>query len=88
MDTHVFRIARRLELAKGDTAQKVEQELMRVIPQRPVDRFSHQLIHHGRQVCDGTEAQVRTVQLRAALPFDGQDVAVVTACHNWTLLGI
>jgi endonuclease-3 len=52
VDTHVFRIARRLGLAKGDTPQKVEQELMRVVPQDRWIAFSHQLIHHGRQVCD------------------------------------
>jgi endonuclease-3 len=51
VDTHVFRIARRLSLAKGDTAQLVEQELMRVIPPERWIAFSHQLIHHGRQVC-------------------------------------
>jgi endonuclease-3 len=51
VDTHVFRIAHRLDLAKGDTPQKVEQELMRVIPQNRWIDFSHQLIHHGRQVC-------------------------------------
>lgn len=52
VDTHVFRIARRLDLAKGDTAQKVEQELMRIVPQDHWIAFSHQLIHHGRQVCE------------------------------------
>jgi len=52
VDTHVFRIARRLGLAKGETAQKVEQELMRVIPRERWISFSHQMIHHGRQVCD------------------------------------
>ena len=51
VDTHVFRISRRLELAKGDTAQEVEQELMRVIPEARWISFSHQVIHHGRQVC-------------------------------------
>ena len=51
VDTHVFRIARRLELAKGDTPQKVEQELMQVIPRDHWITFSHQVIHHGRQVC-------------------------------------
>ncbi len=51
VDTHVFRIARRLELAKGDTPQKVEQELMQVIPREHWIAFSHQIIHHGRQVC-------------------------------------
>jgi endonuclease-3 len=51
VDTHVFRIAHRLSLAKGDTPQKVEQELMRILPQDRWIAFSHQLIHHGRQVC-------------------------------------
>ena len=51
VDTHVFRIARRLGLAKGDAPQKVEQELMRILPQDRWIDFSHQIIHHGRQVC-------------------------------------
>jgi len=51
VDTHVFRIARRLELAKGSTPQKVEQELMEVLPRDHWIRFSHQVIHLGRQVC-------------------------------------
>ena len=52
VDTHVFRIAHRLGLAKGDTAEKVEQELMKVLPQDRWISFSHQIIQHGRQVCD------------------------------------
>jgi endonuclease-3 len=52
VDTHVFRIARRLGLAKGDTPEKVEQELMRILPQSRWIAFSHQLIHHGRKVCE------------------------------------
>jgi endonuclease-3 len=51
VDTHVFRIARRLGLARGDTPQKVEEELMRVLPREKWIDFSHQVIHHGRQVC-------------------------------------
>ena len=51
VDTHVFRIAHRLSLAKGDTAQLVEQELIKVIPPDRWIAFSHQVIHHGRQVC-------------------------------------
>jgi len=51
VDTHVFRIAHRLSLVKGDTAQAVEQELMRVIPKPKWIDFSHQVIHHGRQIC-------------------------------------
>jgi endonuclease-3 len=51
VDTHVFRIARRLGLAKAETPEKVELELMRILPQRRWIDFSHQIIHHGRQVC-------------------------------------
>jgi endonuclease-3 len=51
VDTHVFRIARRLGLAKGDTPEKVEQELMRILSQNRWIGFSHQLIQHGRMVC-------------------------------------
>lgn len=51
VDTHVLRIARRLELAKGETPQKVEQELMHVLPRDRWIRFSHQLIAHGRKIC-------------------------------------
>ncbi|HVU45048.1 MAG TPA: endonuclease III [Terracidiphilus sp.] len=51
VDTHVFRISRRLELAKGDTPQEVERQLMKVLPQDRWISFSHQIIHHGRKVC-------------------------------------
>jgi endonuclease-3 len=51
VDTHVFRIAHRLDLTKSDTAEKVEQDLMRILPKDHWIQFSHQVIHHGRQVC-------------------------------------
>ena len=51
VDTHVFRISRRLDLTKSETAEKVEQDLMKIIPQDRWISFSHQVIHHGRQVC-------------------------------------
>jgi endonuclease-3 len=51
VDTHVFRIARRLGLAKSETPQTVEQELMRILPESRWIGFSHQVIHHGRAVC-------------------------------------
>lgn len=51
VDTHVFRISNRLDLTEGETAQAVEQDLMKVIPRERWIAFSHQVIHHGRQVC-------------------------------------
>ena len=63
VDTHVFRISRRLGLAKGDTPQKVEQELMRILPQSRWIAFSHQLIHHGRQVCNARKPKCNRCNL-------------------------
>jgi endonuclease-3 len=51
VDTHVFRISHRLGLAKGDTPQKVEQELIKIIPRDRWIAFSHEVIHHGRKLC-------------------------------------
>lgn len=51
VDTHVQRISRRLELTKNEAAPKIEQDLMRVIPQAKWIDFSHQIIHHGRAIC-------------------------------------
>jgi endonuclease-3 len=51
VDTHVFRIAHRLDLTKSDTPEKVEQDLMRILPRDHWIKFSHQVIQHGRQVC-------------------------------------
>ena len=51
VDTHVTRISNRLELAKGTDAGKIEQDLMKVIPQEKWTLFSHQIIWHGRKIC-------------------------------------
>jgi endonuclease III len=51
VDTHVLRISRRLELTKETTPEKVEKDLMRVIPQDHWIDFSHEVIYHGRQIC-------------------------------------
>ena len=52
VDTHVFRVSRRLGLTRSETPQTVEQDLMKVIPQDRWIQFSHELIHHGRQICE------------------------------------
>jgi endonuclease-3 len=51
VDTHVLRLSRRLELTKATDPKKVEQDLMKILPQDRWIQFSHELIHHGRQVC-------------------------------------
>jgi endonuclease-3 len=51
VDTHVTRISRRLELTRQDDAQKIEQDLMQVVPRERWTLFSHQIIWHGRKLC-------------------------------------
>jgi len=51
VDTHVLRLSKRLDLTRHTEPKKVEQDLMRIIPREKWILFSHQLIWHGRRVC-------------------------------------
>jgi endonuclease-3 len=51
VDTHVMRLSNRLSLTQSDDPKKIEQELMQIIPKDHWIQFSHELIHHGRQIC-------------------------------------
>ncbi len=51
VDTHVKRVAARLGLTRQKDPDKIEQELIRIIPQEEWTQFSHLLIFHGRQIC-------------------------------------
>lgn len=51
VDTHVQRVTARLDLTKHTDPKKIEQDLIKVIPQDRWILFSHQIIWHGRRVC-------------------------------------
>ena len=51
VDTHVMRLSQRLDLTRNEDPKKIEQDLMKVIPENKWIKFSHQLIWHGRRVC-------------------------------------
>ena len=51
VDTHVQRLANRLDLTKNQDPKKIELDLMKILPQEKWIQFSHQLIWHGRRVC-------------------------------------
>lgn len=67
VDTHVFRVAHRLGLVpkEATTPLKVEQYLMRHIPQEDIPNAHHWLLLHGRYVCKSAKP------LCADCPFDG-----------------
>ena len=68
VDTHVFRLSRRLGLTRSETPQAIEQDLMKIIPKDRWIEFSHELIHHGRQICEARKPKC------AACPLE-------TLCH-------
>jgi endonuclease-3 len=51
VDTHVHRISRLLKLTNEDTPEKIERDLMALVPRDKWTWFSHSLVHHGRRVC-------------------------------------
>ena len=51
VDTHVQRLAARLDLTRNTDPKKIEQDLMQIIPRDKWIIFAHQLIWHGRRVC-------------------------------------
>ncbi len=71
VDTHVFRLTHRLGLTRANTPEKVEQDLMKIIPQVDWIDFSHRLIHHGRRVCTARNPQCPLCVLESVCPKIG-----------------
>ena len=51
VDTHVSRLSQRLGLTQNKAPEKIEKDLMQIVPKRYWVMFSHWLIFHGRKVC-------------------------------------
>ena len=51
VDTHVGRLARRMGLTRDERPEKVEADLMTLLPKKEWINFSHRMIMHGRQIC-------------------------------------
>jgi endonuclease-3 len=69
VDTHVGRIARRLGLTKNEDPEKVERDLMDLVPERHWTQLSHALIFHGRRICGARKPRCEECPLRADCPF-------------------
>lgn len=64
VDTHVFRVANRIGLAKGKTPLEVEKQLMAAIPEAQIADAHHYLILHGRYTCTARNPQCGKCVLR------------------------
>ena len=73
VDTHVFRISRRLGLTKETDPVKVEFALMEIIPEPSWNDFSLQLIYFGREICDARKPRCPDCPLYEICPTKGKD---------------
>ena len=71
VDTHVQRLSRRLGLTRTDTPEKIEIELMKLIPRAQWALFSHWLIWHGRRRCDARKPDCAHCELAKLCPRVG-----------------
>lgn len=76
VDTHVQRITQRLGWTKETSPEKIERDLMRLLPQSEWDRLSHTLIFHGRRICDARKPACSTCPVHKRCPsaFSAEDV--------------
>ncbi len=64
VDTHVKRLANKIGLTREKTPEKIEQDLMKIVPEQNWTLFSHLLVTHGRQVCFARRPQCWECVLR------------------------
>ena len=68
VDTHVSRVSKRLGLTSHDDPIKIEQDLMKIVPQEQWCQWSHLLIHHGRAICRAPKPLCEKCPLLAHCP--------------------
>src|SRR6185436_715972 len=68
VDTHVTRVSGRLGLTSSSDAVQIEEDLMKLIPQKEWTSFSHRLIYHGREICIARKPKCSECRLNELCP--------------------
>lgn len=71
VDTHVGRLSRRLGFTKQNDPEKVEQEMMEIVPREDWTDFAHLLISHGRAICTARKAMCENCPVSRLCPKVG-----------------
>jgi len=71
VDTHVARLSQRLGFTKEKSPEKIEQDLMKLVPQEEWTLFSHLLIWHGRRRCFARNPDCPNCEIKALCPRIG-----------------
>jgi endonuclease-3 len=71
VDTHVSRISRRLGLSAERDPEKIERDLMQLLPRKEWIDYSHRMIHHGRRICQARKPACDQCTLKGFCPRIG-----------------
>jgi endonuclease III len=72
VDTHVMRLTKRLKLSSHTEPEKIEQDLMKLVPQSQWTNFSHWLIWHGRRRCYARSPDCLNCEIAQFCPSNGK----------------
>ena len=72
VDTHVMRLSQRLGFTKKTDPDKIEADLMTIVPEKQRVRFCHLLQYHGRRVCFAKKPNCPECTIKALCPFPGK----------------
>lgn len=70
VDTHVFRVARRLGLSVGNTPERVEEDLKRIFMKEEWNAAHHAMIFHGRYICDSRKPKCDECLLKSVCRYE------------------
>ena len=82
VDTHVARLSQRLGLTTNDNAEKIELDLIELIPKKNWIMFPHWLIFHGRRVCQARKPRCRECVLANICPSYDEFVSSGLAANS------
>ncbi len=71
VDTHVARLSQRLGLSRHKDPEKIEKDLISLIPSREWVAFSHRMIQHGRKICVARKPRCEACPLEVVCPKIG-----------------
>jgi endonuclease III len=71
VDTHVTRLSQRMGLTKQTDAVKIEQDLMKLVPKRNWVKFAHEMIEHGRKICNARKPKCDVCSMNSFCPKIG-----------------
>jgi endonuclease III len=82
VDTHVTRLAGRLGLSRNVEPEKIEVDLMKLVPREDWTRYANRLIWHGRRVCDAKRPDCEHCMIAPACPSAGLGAQIAAASER------